>query len=180
MIYILWLLIPLVLLLLIVPNFYVPKKKRKWLFLIYLLVFGWGAYYIFYQSDQPDILQPGQSVEIEIRPNTEGLEPITELYIDNLDGGQLLLTGRDSWHEKEHDLQFNIKEKEVSYWDSQAGYRKILNDNHSHGITLTNKGIIIDKKRKYTFSTTENKTYKVRIKNLSNKKIHYNAFEVFR
>ncbi|MBP2623548.1 hypothetical protein [Streptococcus oricebi] len=109
MIYILWLFIPLVLLLLIVPALYLSKKKRTWLFLIYILVLGWGAYYIFYQSGQPKTLQPNQTIEIKVKPKDEGADPVTELYFDNQDGGRLLLTGQDVWYDEENKLTFDVK-----------------------------------------------------------------------
>ena len=156
------------------------KKKKKLLF--FVLFLSCVVFYFFYQISQPDILQPGQITEIEVRPKQEGLEPVTELYFDNNDGARLLLVGRDIWYEPKNELRFDIKNQKSVRWEYKNGKLEEipLKNNSSKGITLAKNGIILNKKRKYIFYMNEDKKYKIKIINISDKPVHYTAIIQYR
>ena len=68
------------------------KRSRKIIGFLYASFAVWFVYSIFTYGSY--ILQPGQSVQLRVYPNTDQLEYSSELHFKKLDDAKLKLSGR--------------------------------------------------------------------------------------
>ena len=59
-------------------------------------------------------LQPGQSVQLRVYPNTDQLEYNSELHFKKLDDTKLKLSGRKGWGMKDSNIVYNVEKQTIT------------------------------------------------------------------
>lgn len=119
-------------------------------------------------------LQPGQSVELRVSPNTDQLEYNSELILDKKDDRSIKLSGTNVWSEKFGDVLFGVSEKKIIKIGSTEGDRNEL-PNNQKDIYLAENGIVVSYKGEKVFDVTNNKPYSITITNVDNKPAKFEA-----
>lgn len=93
------------------------EKEPNWnlgcnLLLTVVLV-GGVFFYFRVKNTYNHTLQPGQSVEIRVRPRADQLEYSSELILEKKDSQKIKLSGRDVWSEQFSGLYFEVKENKI-------------------------------------------------------------------
>lgn len=117
-------------------------------------------------------LQPGQSVELIVSPNTDQLEYNSELILDKKDDRSIKLSGTNVWSEKFGDVLFGVSEKKIIKIGSTDGDKNEL-PNNQKDIHLVEDGIVVSYKREKVFDVTNNKSYSITITNVDNKPVKF-------
>ena len=113
-------------------------------------------------------LQPGQSVELRVSPNTDQVEYNSELILDKKDNRSIKLSGTNVWSEKFGDVLFGLSEKKIIKIGSIEGDKNELLNNQKD-IHLAEDGIVVSYKGEKVFDVTNNKSYSITITNVDNK-----------
>lgn len=92
-------------------------KEANWnlgynLLLTAVLV-GVALLYFSVKNTYNHTLQPGQSVEIRVRPRADQLEYSSELILEKKDDQKIKLSGRDVWSEQFSGLYFEVTENKI-------------------------------------------------------------------
>lgn len=119
-------------------------------------------------------LQPGQSVELRVSPNTDQLEYNSELILDKKDDRSIKLSGTNVWSEKFGDVLFGVSEKKIIKIGSTEGDKNEL-PNNQKDIHLVEDGIVVSYKGEKVFDVTNNKPYYITITNVDNKPAKFEA-----
>ena len=119
-------------------------------------------------------LQPGQSVELRVSPNTDQLEYNSELILDKKDDRRIKLSGTNVCSEKFGDVLFGVSEKKIIKIGSTEGDKNEL-PNNQKDIHLAEDGIVVSYKREKVFDVTNNKSYSITITNVDNKPAKFEA-----
>lgn len=109
-------------------------------------------------------LQPGQSVTIRVRPNTDQVEYSSELILEKKDSQKIKLSGRDVWSEQFSGLYFEVKENKIIQLSND-----IELSNNQQDIQLLEDGIVVSYLGKKVFDVTNNKEFTITITNVDDK-----------
>lgn len=113
-------------------------------------------------------LQPGQSVTIRVRPNTDQLEYSSELILEKKDSQKIKLSGMTVWSELFSDVLFEVEgHKVVKIGDTENGSKEI--PNNQQDIQLVEDGIVVTYLGKKVFDVTNNKEFTITITNVDDK-----------
>ena len=120
------------------------------------------------------ILQPGQSVEIRVRPRADQLEYSSELILEKKDNPKIKLSGRNVWSELFSDVLFEVEgHKVVKKGDIEKGSKEL--PNNQQDIQLVEDGIEVTYLGEKIFVVTHNKPYNITITNVDEKPAHFEA-----
>ena len=119
-------------------------------------------------------LQPGQSVELRVSPNTDQVEYNSDLILDKKDNRSIKLSGTNVWSEKFGDVLFGVSEKKIIKIGSTEGDKNEL-PNNQKDIHLVEDGIVVSYKGEKVFDVTNNKPYSITITNVDNKPAKFEA-----
>lgn len=148
------------------------KKQANWnlgcnLLLTAVLV-GVALLYFSVKNAYNHTLQPGQSVTIRVRPNTDQLEYSSELILEKKDSQKIKLSGMTVWSELFSDVLFEVEgHKVVKIGDTENGSKEI--PNNQQDIQLVEDGIVVTYLGKKVFDVTNNKEFTITITNVDDK-----------
>lgn len=148
------------------------KKQANWnlgcnLLLTAVLV-GVALLYFSVKNAYNHTLQPGQSVTIRVRPNTDQLEYSSELILEKKDSQKIKLSGMTVWSELFGDVLFEVEgHKVVKIGDTENGSKEI--PNNQQDIQLVEDGIVVTYLGKKVFDVTNNKEFTITITNVDDK-----------
>lgn len=148
------------------------KKQANWrlgcnLLLTAVLV-GVALLYFSVKNAYNHTLQPGQSVEIRVRPKTDQLEYSSELILEKKDSQKIKLSGRDVWSEQFSGLYFEVKENKIIQLGNSGNDDTEL-PNNQQDIQLLEDGIVVSYLGKKVFDVTKSKPYNITITNVDDK-----------
>ena len=154
-------------------------KEANWnlgynLLLTAVLV-GVALLYFSVKNTYNHTLQPGQSVEIRVRPRADQLEYSSELILEKKDDQKIKLSGRDVWSEQFSGLYFEVTENKII----QLGNDTEL-PNNQQDIQLVEDGIVVTYLGEKVFDVTKSKPYTITVTNVDDKPAHFKAYVVNR
>ena len=148
------------------------EKEPNWnlgcnLLLTAVLV-GVALLYFSVKNAYNHTLQPGQSVTIRVRPNTDQVEYSSELILEKKDDKKIKLSGMTVWSEQFGDVLFEVEgHKVVKIGDPENGSKEI--PNNQQDIQLVEDGIVVTYLGKKVFDVTNNKEFTITITNVDDK-----------
>lgn len=148
------------------------KKQANWrlgcnLILTAVLV-GVVFLYFLVKNTYNHTLQPGQSVTIRVRPNTDQLEFSSELILEKKDSQKIKLSGMTVWSELFSDVLFEVEgHKVVKIGDTENGSKEL--PNNQQDIQLVEDGIEVTYLGEKVFDVTNNKEFTITITNVDDK-----------
>ena len=110
--------------------------------LLTVVLVGGVLFYFRVKNTYNYILQPGQSVEIRVRPRADQLEYSSELILEKKDSQKIKLSGRDVWSEKFSGLYFEVKENKIIQLGNSGNDDTEL-PNNQKDIKLVEDGIVV-------------------------------------
>ncbi|MBP2619799.1 hypothetical protein ACVRXQ_01175 [Streptococcus panodentis] len=122
-------------------------------------------------------LQPGQSVQLRVSPNTNQVEFSSELILDKKDSGKLKLTGLSFWTEIGKREHYDVEETEIYetvFIDGKIEHKKLPNSNNN-SMYIGENGFIVQYKGGKRFNVTSGEKYTITITNIDNKPAHFEA-----
>ena len=119
------------------------RRSRIVISLLYSLFVVWYVQAILNYGKYT--LQPGQSVELRVSPNTDQLEYSSELMLKKLNDAKIKLSGTNVWSEKFGDVLFGVREKKVIKISSTEGDKNEF-PNNQKDIHLVEDGIVVSYK----------------------------------
>lgn len=138
--------------------------------LLTVLLVGGVLFYFRVKNTYNYILQPGQSVEIRVRPRADQLEYSSELILEKKDNQKIKLSGRNVWSEQFSDLYFEVTENKII----QLGNDTEL-PNNQQDIQLVEDGIVVTYLGEKVFDVTKSKPYTITVTNVDDKPAHFKA-----
>ena len=90
---------------------FTSKRSRKIIGFLYASFAVWFVYSILTYGSYT--LQPGQSVQLRVYPNTDQLEYSSELILEKKDDQKIKLSGRNVWSEQFSGLYFEVTENKI-------------------------------------------------------------------
>ena len=148
------------------------KRSRKIIGFLYASFAVWFVYSIFTYGSYT--LQPGQSVQLRVYPNTDQLEYNSELHFKKLDDAKLKLSGRKGWGEQFGDVLFEVEgQKVVKIGDTESGSKEL--PNNQQYIQLVEDGIVVTYLGEKVFDVTNNKKFTITITKVDDKPAHFKA-----
>ena len=138
--------------------------------LLTVVLVGGVFFYFRVKNTYNHTLQPGQSVEIRVRPRADQLEYSSELILEKKDSQKIKLSGRDVWSEQFSDLYFEVTENKII----QLGNDTEL-PNNQQDIQLVEDGIVVIYLGKKVFDVTSSKPYTITVTNVDDKPAHFEA-----
>ena len=123
--------------------YFKSRRSRIIIGLLYSLFVVWYVQAILNYGKYT--LQPGQSVELRVSPNTDQLEYSSELMLKKLNDAKIKLSGTNVWSEKFGDVLFGVREKKVIKISSTEGDKNEL-PNNQKDIHLVEDGIVVSYK----------------------------------
>lgn len=149
-------------------------KEANWnlgynLLLTAVLV-GVALLYFSVKNTYNHTLQPGQSVEIRVRPRADQLEYSSELILEKKDNQKIKLSGRNVWSEQFSGLYFEVTENKII----QLGNDTEL-PNNQQDIQLVEDGIVVTYLGEKVFDVTKSKPYTITVTNVDDKPAHFEA-----
>ena len=81
--------------------------------LLTVVMVGAVLFYFKVKNTYNHTLQPGQSVEIRVRPRADQLEYSSELILEKKDNQKIKLSGRNVWSEQFSGLYFEVTENKI-------------------------------------------------------------------
>lgn len=154
------------------------EKEPNWnlgcnLLLTAVLV-GVALLYFSVKNAYNHTLQPGQSVTIRVRPNTDQVEYSSELILEKKDDQKIKLSGMTVWSEQFGDVLFEVEgHKVVKIGDPENASKEI--PNNQQDIQLVEDGIVVTYLGKKVFDVTNNKEFTITITNVDDKPAHFEA-----
>ncbi|WP_449160046.1 hypothetical protein [Streptococcus sp.] len=148
------------------------KRSRKIIGFLYASFAVWFVYsFLTYGSYT---LQPGQSVQLRVYPNTDQLEYSSELILEKKDDQKIKLSGMTVWSEQFGDVLFEVEgQKVVKISDAENGSREL--PNNQQDIQLVGDGIVLTYLGEKVFDVTNNKKFTITITNVEDKPAHFKA-----
>ena len=143
--------------------------------LLTVVLVGGVLFYFRVKNTYNYILQPGQSVEIRVRPRADQLEYSSELILEKKDDQKIKLSGRDVWSEQFSGLYFEVTENKII----QLGNDTEL-PNDQQDIQLGKDGIVVTYLGEKVFDVTKSKPYTITVTNVDDKPAHFKAYVVNR
>jgi hypothetical protein len=143
--------------------------------LLTVLLVGGVLFYFRVKNTYNYILQPGQSVEIRVRPRADQLEYSSELILEKKDNQKIKLSGRNVWSEQFSGLYFEVTENKII----QLGNDTEL-PNNQQDIQLVEDGIVVTYLGEKVFDVTKSKPYTITVTNLDDKPAYFKAHVVNR
>jgi len=119
-------------------------------------------------------LKPGDSIVLKV-PTSKQKEFSPKLYLSNISGGKLELSGKTSWWQKgEGNLlgtNYDVLKQEISeiYSSSSNIPTKIKENDTNNSIYLSEKGVVLQSKESWEFEIPNAK--QIKITNMKIKKI---------
>ena len=142
--------------------------------LLTVLLVGGVLFYFRVKNTYNYILQPGQSVEIRVRPRADQLEYSSELILEKKDNQKIKLSGRNVWSEQFSDVLFEVEgHKVVKIGDTENGSKEL--PNNQQNIQLVEDGIEVTYLGEKVFDVTNNKKFTITITNVDDKPAHFEA-----
>ena len=138
--------------------------------LLTVLLVGGVIFYFRVKNTYNYILQPGQSVEIRVRPRADQLEYSSELILEKKDNQKIKLSGRNVWSEQFSGLYFEVTENKII----QLGNDTEL-PNNQQDIQLVEDGIVVTYLGEKVFDVTKSKPYTITVTNVDDKPAHFEA-----
>lgn len=138
--------------------------------LLTVVLVGGVLFYFRVKNTYNYILQPGQSVEIRVRPRADQLEYSSELILEKKDNQKIKLSGRDVWSEQFSGLYFEVTENKII----QLGNNTEL-PNNQQDIQLVEDGIVVTYLGEKVFDVTSSKPYTITVTNVDDKPAHFKA-----
>lgn len=138
--------------------------------LLTVLLVGGILFYFRVKNTYNYILQPGQSVEIRVRPRADRLEYSSELILEKKDNQKIKLSGRNVWSEQFSGLYFEVTENKII----QLGNDTEL-PNNQQDIQLVEDGIVVTYLGEKVFDVTKSKPYTITVTNVDDKPAHFEA-----
>lgn len=138
--------------------------------LLTVVLVGGVLFYFKVKNTYNHTLQPGQSVEIRVRPRADQLEYSSELILEKKDSQKIKLSGRDVWSEQFSGLYFEVTENKII----QLGNDTEL-PNNQQDIQLVEDGIVVTYLGKKVFDVTSSKPYTITVTNVDDKPAHFEA-----
>lgn len=155
------------------------EKEPNWnlgcSLLLTVVLVGGVLYYFRVKNTYNYILQPGQSVEIRVRPRADQLEYSSELILEKKDNQKIKLSGRNVWSEQFSGLYFEVTENKII----QLGNDTEL-PNNQQDIQLVEDGIVVTYLGEKVFDVTKSKPYTITVTNVDDKPAHFKAYVVNR
>lgn len=143
--------------------------------LLTVVLVGGVLFYFRVKNTYNYILQPGQSVEIRVRPRADQLEYSSELILEKKDNQKIKLSGRNVWSEQFSGLYFEVTENKII----QLGNDTEL-PNNQQDIQLVEDGIVVTYLGEKVFDVTKSKPYTITVTNVDDKPAHFKAHVVNR
>jgi hypothetical protein len=143
--------------------------------LLTVVLVGGVFFYFRVKNTYNHTLQPGQSVEIRVRPRADQLEYSSELILEKKDSQKIKLSGRDVWSEQFSGLYFEVTENKII----QLGNDTEL-PNNQKDIQLVEDGIVVSYLGKKVFDVTKSKPYTITVTNVDDKPAHFKPYVVNR
>lgn len=143
--------------------------------LLTVVLVGGVLFYFRVKNTYNYILQPGQSVEIRVRPRADQLEYSSELILEKKDNQKIKLSGRNVWSEQFSGLYFEVTENKII----QLGNDTEL-PNDQQDIQLGKDGIVVTYLGEKVFDVTKSKPYTITVTNVDDKPAHFKAYVVNR
>lgn len=140
-----------------------------------MVLVGGVLFYFRVKNTYNYILQPGQSVEIRVRPRADQLEYSSELILEKKDNQKIKLSGRNVWSEQFSGLYFEVTENKII----QLGNDTEL-PNNQQDIQLVEDGIVVTHLGEKVFDVTKSKPYTITVTNVDDKPAHFEAHVVNR
>lgn len=132
--------------------------------LLTVVLVGGVLFYFRVKNTYNYILQPGQSVEIRVRPRADQLEYSSELILEKKDNQKIKLSGRNVWSEQFSGLYFEVTENKII----QLGNDTEL-PNDQQDIQLGKDGIVVTYLGEKVFDVTKSKPYTITVTNVDDK-----------
>lgn len=155
------------------------EKEPNWnlgcSLLLTVVLVGGVLFYFRVKNTYNYILQPGQSVEIRVRPRADQLEYSSELILEKKDNQKIKLSGRNVWSEQFSGLYFEVTENKII----QLGNDTEL-PNNQQDIQLVEDGIVVTYLGEKVFDVTKSKPYTITVTNVDDKPAHFKAYVVNR
>lgn len=139
--------------------------------LLTVVLVGGVLFYFRVKNTYNYILQPGQSVEIRVRPRADQLEYSSELILEKKDNQKIKLSGRNVWSEQFSGLYFEVTENKII----QLGNDTEL-PNDQQDIQLGKDGIVVTYLGEKVFDVTKSKPYTITVTNVDDKPAHFKAY----
>ena len=143
--------------------------------LLTVVLVGGVLFYFRVKNTYDHTLQPGQSVEIRVRPRADQLEYSSELILEKKDNQKIKLSGRNVWSEQFSGLYFEVTENKII----QLGNDTEL-PNNQQDIQLVEDGIVVTYLGEKVFDVTKSKPYTITVTNLDDKPAYFKAHVVNR
>ena len=148
------------------------KRSRRIIGFLYASFAVWFVYSILTYGSYT--LQPGQSVQLRVYPNTDQLEYSSELILEKKDDQKIKLSGMTVWSEQLGDVLFEVDgQKVVKIGDTENGSMEIPNTQQA--IQLVEDGIVVNYLGEKVFDVTNNKKFTITITNVDDKPAHFEA-----
>lgn len=138
--------------------------------LLTVVLVGGVLFYFRVKNTYNYILQPGQSVEIRVRPRADQLEYSSELILEKKDNQKIKLSGRNVWSEQFSGLYFEVTENKII----QLGNDTEL-PNNKQDIQLVEDGIVVTYLDEKVFDVTKSKPHTITVTNVDDKPAHFEA-----
>lgn len=136
--------------------------------LLAVVLVGGVLFYFKVKNTYNHTLQPGQSVEIRVRPRADQLEYSSELILEKKDSQKIKLSGRDVWSEQFSGLYFEVKENKITQLGNSGNNDTEL-PNNQQDIQLVEDGIVVSYLGKKVFDVTKSKPYTITVTNVDDK-----------
>ena len=142
--------------------------------LLTVIMVGAVLFYFKVKNTYNHTLQPGQSVEIRVRPRADQLEYSSELILEKKDDQKIKLSGRDVWSEQFSGLYFEVTENKIIQLGNSGNDDTEL-PNNQQDIQLVEDGIVVTYLGKKVFDVTSSKPYTITVTNVDDKPAHFEA-----
>ena len=142
--------------------------------LLTVVLVGGVLFYFKVKNTYNHPLQPGQSVEIRVRPRADQLEYSSELILEKKDSQKIKLSGRDVWSEQFSGLYFEVTENKIIQLGNSGNDDTKL-PNNQQDIQLVEDGIVVSYLGKKIFDVTSSKPYTITVTNVDDKPAHFIA-----
>ena len=145
--------------------------------LLTVVLVGGVFFYFRVKNTYNHTLQPGQSVEIRVRPRADQLEYSSELILEKKDDAKVKLSGRKGWGMKGSNTVYNVEKQSITeiVISKDGTERRDLPNDKSKSIYLESDGIVLQGKIKEVFGVTEETPYTITITNVDDQPAHFEA-----
>ena len=148
------------------------KRSRKIIGFLYASFAVWFVYLIFTYGSYT--LQPGQSVQLKVYPNTDQVEYSSELIFKKKDNKKIKLSGMTVWSEQFSDVLYEVEGHKVEkIGDTENGSMEL--PNNQQDIQLVEDGIVVTYLGEKVYDVTNNKAYTITITNVDDKPAQFEA-----